>query len=206
MAGVPAENDCNDDVSGEALDCYIPICSDDVKPKLGMRFKSIDEGYAFYQKYALAVGFSVRKSSSRKMRKSDNVHRQHFVCSKEGRKADSKCKDKRKRLLTRVDCPAKIILRYCGRDNIEYEVTMFDEEHTHPLSSPSQSMFTKEGRNVGIFQKKFIFDNAKVFLYPFHYFSLLSMNNCTVIRYNPECYFIFILEFFIFFPSWIDIY
>jgi FAR1 DNA-binding domain len=51
-------------------------------PALDMRFETEDDAYAFYNKYAEHVGFSVRKSYKKK-HKGMLVSR-IFVCSREG--------------------------------------------------------------------------------------------------------------------------
>jgi len=60
---------------------YIPDVDDELKPKKGMRFESIDDAYIFYQKYSKACGFSIRKSAQYGL---NGIHIKYFVCSKEG--------------------------------------------------------------------------------------------------------------------------
>ncbi|XP_056696076.1 uncharacterized protein [Spinacia oleracea] len=48
---------------------WVPVCEDDLNPKEGMEFDNLEECEKFYKKYAHQVGFSVRKSSSKKDKK-----------------------------------------------------------------------------------------------------------------------------------------
>lgn len=45
---------------------WIPKDVDDVKPKLGTIYQSIDEAMDFYKKYACASGFDVRKATTKR--------------------------------------------------------------------------------------------------------------------------------------------
>jgi hypothetical protein len=70
----------------------VPNCADELKPKVGQLFDSLEEGEQFYKKYAHSVGFSVRASSETKDKK--GVKRwKYFVCSKQGY-LPNKSKDK----------------------------------------------------------------------------------------------------------------
>jgi zinc finger SWIM domain-containing protein 3 len=52
-------------------------------PSVGMRFSSHEEAYNFYNKYALRVGFSVRRGGQTISKQ--GVSSKRFVCNKEGR-------------------------------------------------------------------------------------------------------------------------
>ena len=52
---------------------WIPTCSHELKPTLGMKFMSVDEGLGFYKSYAVASGFNTRKSTTTRRRKDDVV-------------------------------------------------------------------------------------------------------------------------------------
>lgn len=149
-------------ISPEGLKEWIPVCLDEVKPYVGMKFQSLDEAIEFYKQYALATGFTVRKSSSTTMRRSSVVRFQQLVCNREGVKAKNNAKTSRRRLVTRMGCNAKMVLKYCVADGSGYVVSIFHEGHSHTLCKESHSKFEKEGRKLSIFQKKAIVDNYKV--------------------------------------------
>ncbi|XP_058767485.1 protein FAR1-RELATED SEQUENCE 5-like isoform X2 [Vicia villosa] len=89
----------------------VPSCDEEIKPKVGQIFDSLEDGEMFYKNYAHSVGFSVRCSSENKNK--DGVKR--FVCSKEGYKPNvSKEKEVselgvkvKRRSLTREGCDVK---------------------------------------------------------------------------------------------------
>ena len=51
---------------------WLPLCEEEVKPKVGLQFGNLEECEKFYKSYAHHVGFSVRKSSCKK---SDGVYK-----------------------------------------------------------------------------------------------------------------------------------
>ncbi|XP_020266635.1 protein FAR1-RELATED SEQUENCE 5-like [Asparagus officinalis] len=54
------------------------------KPLLGMKFNSYEEGYNYYNSYALLMGFGIRKSTVKYSCKTREVVDRKFVCDKEG--------------------------------------------------------------------------------------------------------------------------
>ncbi|KAL2942408.1 Protein FAR1-RELATED SEQUENCE 7, partial [Bienertia sinuspersici] len=50
---------------------WIPCCSIDLKPYVGMQLFSIEDGLKFYKIYAEACGFNVRKATTTKSKKGD---------------------------------------------------------------------------------------------------------------------------------------
>ena len=53
-------------------------------PKLGMKFLSEEEAYLFYNNYANAIGFSIRRSSGHKVMNSSTFQQRTFTCSRQG--------------------------------------------------------------------------------------------------------------------------
>ncbi|XP_019265388.1 PREDICTED: protein FAR1-RELATED SEQUENCE 5-like [Nicotiana attenuata] len=82
--------------------CNVPI-------KLGMEFDSDEHAYDYYNEYAAAIGFSVRKEYANKNR----VH------GKE----------------TRTGCLAHVIVS--RQSNGRFRITSFEEKHNYPLVPPS---------------------------------------------------------------------
>lgn len=148
-------------VTAEGLEIWIPNCADDLKPVVGMKFETIEDGYEFYKRYASACGFNVRKSTKDTMPRSKVVKFQYFLCSCEGYKSHKKSKTSKKTLDTRCGCKAKIIVKYCDKDG-KYEVSTFVEGHSHNLYSHSQLLFEKGGRSMNVMHKKMIVDNSRV--------------------------------------------
>ncbi|XP_021770652.1 protein FAR1-RELATED SEQUENCE 5-like [Chenopodium quinoa] len=105
---------------------WLPICPNELKSAIGMKFNNLEEGLEFYKSYAFATRFNTRKSTTKRQRRSKELKSQHILCNKEGykekRKAtvekdlnnkegesnEEKASIKRKRLVTRVGCKVNI--------------------------------------------------------------------------------------------------
>lgn len=135
----------------------------------GMEFQNINEVDKFYNYYALAMGFSVRKFKMDKNAAGIVVRRQ-LVCSKEGvRKVQTSAKNntvkqntngkqdvigennpkkqKCSRRTTRENCPASFIVRRCHTRGVYY-ATEFITEHNHQLVISEHARFLRSHRNV----------------------------------------------------------
>jgi FAR1 DNA-binding domain-containing protein len=179
---------------------WLPICSNELKPAIGMKFNNLEQGLEFYKRYAFAAGFNTRKSTTKRQRRSNELKAQYILCNKEGYKEkrkpivekdlnnnegesnEEKTSIKRKRLVTRVGCKAHIILKHC--DDNKFIVSQFHEGHTHPLYTPSCNLFQKEGRKMNILHKKIIVNNSKV-----RFQSLLCFMNSLHVLIKVVCTF-----------------
>ncbi|PIA65053.1 hypothetical protein AQUCO_00100496v1 [Aquilegia coerulea] len=131
------------------MDAKVKECSPEIDstvqllPKVGMLFQSEDCAYNFYNQYAKAVGFSVRKDSST-VRADGTVLRRVLCCSKQGLYKD-------RRLLTnvrvrsRTGCEARIIIRRHGEKFLLIE---FNEFHNHELVPPSEVHRLRSQRKI----------------------------------------------------------
>ncbi|KAJ1414239.1 FAR1 DNA-binding domain [Sesbania bispinosa] len=125
---------------------WVPNCVEELKPKVGQQFDTLEEGKNFYKRYAHNVGFSVRCSSETKDK--NGVKRwKYFVCSKEGYKPDKEKVGEqsnstiksRRRSLIREGCNAKAVFKLVEEG--KYELIRFHESHTHVLASPMKRPF-----------------------------------------------------------------
>ncbi|XP_031126315.1 protein FAR1-RELATED SEQUENCE 5-like [Ipomoea triloba] len=136
-----------------------------IRPAIGLRFKTMNEGVEFYMSYGRAGGFDVRHSTMKRGRDGE-VTMRYLVCSRQGTKGGGSSgpstvngegghvKQRRKRISNRVQCLAKICLR---QDNTrEFVVTIFEENHTHPLCSEASKQFLRINRNLDATQQAFI--------------------------------------------------
>ncbi|XP_048561446.1 protein FAR1-RELATED SEQUENCE 5-like isoform X3 [Triticum urartu] len=116
---------------------YEPECDDNLKPVIGMKFDTWEEGMALYKMYAHEVGFSVRTWTTHKDDQGVPVWKR-FVCAREGwRKVatdEERIKPKRNFKLSRCGCEAMIGFK--RQDDGKYEVARFVQSHTHQLISP----------------------------------------------------------------------
>ena len=59
-------------------------CTDNRLPKIDMTFLSEEEAYSFYNKYAKAIGFSIRRGSHHKVKNTTVIQQRTFTCSRQG--------------------------------------------------------------------------------------------------------------------------
>ncbi|XP_042443240.1 protein FAR1-RELATED SEQUENCE 5-like isoform X1 [Zingiber officinale] len=151
-----ASDDCRDnefDVIDEGTDSTMLLMSSDTSiieelmPKIGMEFKTEEDAYEFYLKYAKQVGFGIRRSKSHNDKSGKLVDR-IFCCCAQGKRG----KDKRDvyvkshRPETRFGCDAK--MKISCRKNGNLSVEQFVKEHNHYLSSPNKTHLYRSHRNI----------------------------------------------------------
>ncbi|RWW31259.1 hypothetical protein GW17_00004123 [Ensete ventricosum] len=111
-------------------------------PCLGMEFESDTVARAFYNAYALRLGFGIRVARSRSERRKgvEVMVMKRFVCLKEGhhkkKVTENGTKKKRKRLSIRDGCPA--MMEVVRRGPEKWVVTKLLLEHTHMVVSPER--------------------------------------------------------------------
>ncbi|KAL3846337.1 hypothetical protein ACJIZ3_003740 [Penstemon smallii] len=121
---------------------------EDKIPRIGMEFDSEETAYQFYNEYARASGFSVRRSSVHKDCHQNIIDR-IFCCSCQGQRGYDKreVNFKSHRPETRTGCCAhmKINSRYTGK----YTVVEFVADHNgHNLVSPHKVYFLRSHRTI----------------------------------------------------------
>lgn len=96
--------------------------------KLGMEFDSDEEAYMYYNEYAGAIGFSIRKEYANKNKTHGYVTSRKLTCYKEGNwmedKHDAMVKTPRKE--TRTGCLVHIVVS--RQPNEKYCVTAFEKK------------------------------------------------------------------------------
>ncbi|XP_073015699.1 protein FAR1-RELATED SEQUENCE 5-like [Primulina eburnea] len=126
-----------DENSGDEMS-YIPQVGDNQKPKIGMKFESLDEAFSFYNQYARESGFSARMSNSKKK------------WSKQS-KSDEPIKE-RARGEIRTGCKSKISV-VKEQTGLGWVISTFMESHNHPLSTPSKVHLLRSHRTVSAAKK-----------------------------------------------------
>ncbi|KAL2931174.1 Protein FAR1-RELATED SEQUENCE 7, partial [Bienertia sinuspersici] len=78
---------------------WIPSCSSHLKPVVGMKFDTLQQGISFYENYARVSGFDTRLYSTKKRKSDGKISLKYCVCNKEGfretPRLQSNCKKKR---------------------------------------------------------------------------------------------------------------
>ncbi|KZV46604.1 hypothetical protein F511_40547 [Dorcoceras hygrometricum] len=140
---------------------YVPQVVDERKPKIRMRFASIDEAFSFYNQYARQAGFSARLNNSKKNKITNEVVWKQFVCVKEGYTDEIRSSKKligdqpireRARGGVRTGCKSKltIVKEQTGSNWI---ISTFIENHNHQLSTPSKVHLLRSHRSVSTTKK-----------------------------------------------------
>ena len=133
-------------ISLEEIEEYYQVVS--------LTFKSEEEGYEFYNKYARSKGFGVRKDDVKP--KGGIIIRRLYVCCKQGYRAKKhfgRLDRKRKpRALTRCGCDARLQIEM-NMGTREWFVKEFVDRHNHPLTKPDQIAFLWSHRGLSDAQK-----------------------------------------------------
>ena len=142
------ENEANLEVdSDENSMIYTPQVSDELKPKKGQQFEIIDDVVTLYNAYAKAAGFSVRDWTTKKEPGSDEIRRKEYVCFKQGKSSRiTEVGKKRRWGSLSENCTAKLAVLKSNTE--KFIVTIFNEGHNHPLSTPSKVHLLRSHRNV----------------------------------------------------------
>jgi zinc finger SWIM domain-containing protein 3 len=111
-----------------------------IVPEVGMSFESGDIAYEMYNTYAGKVGFSIRKSDT-KRRVDKTMSSKLLVCSKQGHGDAGSSRGS-----TRTGCNARILFSI-SREGI-WTVQQVELEHNHYLASPGKTHMLRSQRHV----------------------------------------------------------
>ncbi|TVU13527.1 hypothetical protein EJB05_40587, partial [Eragrostis curvula] len=115
-------------------------------PQVGMVFKSEDDAYEMYNTYAGEIGFSNRKSNTRR-RADKTIYQKHIVCSSQGVKiAHSSHETSKENAATRTSCKARIQFSVC-RQGV-WTVQKVVLAHNHYLASPNKRPMLRSQRHI----------------------------------------------------------
>ncbi|RWR82329.1 protein FAR1-RELATED SEQUENCE 5-like protein [Cinnamomum micranthum f. kanehirae] len=119
-------------------------------PVVGMEFQTEDDAYDFYNKYARKAGFSIRKDTKNRDRKTGVIKSRRFVCSREGyRRPDKRDVNvKHHRDETRTGCEAYMSITL--QVNGTYIITDFGLDHNHPLANPMEVHLLRSQRKFAL--------------------------------------------------------
>ncbi|CAL8991275.1 unnamed protein product [Prunus brigantina] len=145
MVGDSEEND--DCVMADEM-IYIPEVRNEERPKVGMKFDSLDFVYDFYNRYALLAGFSIRRHSSGKEKYSKEILRKEFVCCKQGVfKKEEPRVIKRHRGISRCGCKARVVVVKVSGCK-QYVFSLVVEGHNHTMTPSERVHFMRSHRHI----------------------------------------------------------
>ncbi|XP_028094615.1 protein FAR1-RELATED SEQUENCE 3-like [Camellia sinensis] len=121
---------------------------------LEQKFDSVKDGEDFYNAYAKAKGFSIRKSRFN-TNKEGKVISRLWLCSREGQRLPKYLdrvaeKSRAPKALTRVDCKAQFRIRYDADagEGGKYVVTHFVADHNHELAEQHCVMYLRSHHSL----------------------------------------------------------
>ncbi|KAL4565571.1 hypothetical protein LXL04_029673 [Taraxacum kok-saghyz] len=152
------------------------------KPYKGQLFPSFEDAFGFYKEYARKSGFEIRKATTEISRNGSGYSRRYIVCNREGenkkKNAYDSLKDKsrqeRNRPSHRVKCKASIRLKV--DDSLRWEITHFEEKHTHDFVKPEDAHFLKSNMRLTYQQKQLIHDVSGINMGPVKAFKLMKQS------------------------------
>jgi len=119
-------------------------------------FANEDEGFQFYNTYTLGKGFSVRKSYVEWNSEHTELTLRRYVCSRQDYREEKyvkkEIKKRRPQDITRVGCPAKLVIAL-DRNTGQWYVKNFIDEHNHPLAPADLSCLLRSLRKISNAQK-----------------------------------------------------
>ncbi|CAL1403019.1 unnamed protein product [Linum trigynum] len=115
-----------------------------------MEFQTLEDAEKFYDSYAKAKGFSVRRRDLRRNRRGVAIGRT-MVCSREGTRdkmhIDKEGRTRQHRKMTRHYCKASYTVRF-DRNKKMWVVSKFERKHSHRCCNEEESQFLRSHRNV----------------------------------------------------------
>ncbi|RYR43950.1 hypothetical protein Ahy_A08g040326 [Arachis hypogaea] len=127
-------------------DWPLSVVDDELVPKVGMTFTTLEDAGKFYRNYAKAAGFSTRVRCTN--RKGNEIKNQLITCSRE-RKWKSKISPTEKTNPTAgLNCPARIYI-HTLKDVGAWIISKVVLDHSHPCC-PSKAEMLKQHRELSM--------------------------------------------------------
>nr|KAJ0200280.1 hypothetical protein LSAT_V11C600333110 [Lactuca sativa] len=157
----------HDYVSPGGSSYWIPVVSENIKPKINSIFDSYTTTLSMYYNYASLAGFDVRLGPFRTTESGITTQR-HSLCNQEGKPTTAKVdtlspqhtKIQRRKYSFRCECKAKIVFILVHGTN-KYIVTEFVEQHNHKLFGKDNMILSRTKRKLDYSQEIFIHKLSK---------------------------------------------
>ncbi|RYR70042.1 hypothetical protein Ahy_A03g016558 [Arachis hypogaea] len=139
----------------------LSVVDDELVPKVGMTFTTLEDAGKFYRNYAKAAGFSTRVRCTN--RKGNEIKNQLITCSRE-KKWKSKISPTEKTNPTAgLNCPARIYI-HTLKDVGSWIISKVVLDHSHPCC-PSKAEMLKQHRELSMSIRRTIENNDEADLY-----------------------------------------
>ena len=111
-------------------------------PRIGMRFRTFDEGKDFYNRYASHAGFGVKTGQT-------SGYNKYVQCTREGEHTSQVADEDRKRFTTTKRCKCRAAIRLKQKPDKTWVLKDIEFEHTHRMIlTPSMLVFLHSHKNL----------------------------------------------------------
>ncbi|RYR53822.1 hypothetical protein Ahy_A06g029073 [Arachis hypogaea] len=133
----------------------LSVVDDELVPKVGMTFTTLEDAGKFYRNYAKAAGFSTRVRCTN--RKGNEIKNQLITCSREGKWKSKISPTEKTNPTAGVNCPARIYI-HTLKDVGAWIISKVVLDHSHPCC-PSKAEMLKQHRELSMSIRRTIENN-----------------------------------------------
>ncbi|QHO24785.1 Protein FAR1-RELATED SEQUENCE [Arachis hypogaea] len=124
----------------------LSVVDDELVPKVGMTFTTLEDAGKFYRNYAKAAGFSTRVRCTNK--KENEIKNQLITCSREGKWKSKISPTEKTNPTAGLNCPARIYI-HTLKDVGAWIISKVVLDHSHPCC-PSKAEMLKQHRELSM--------------------------------------------------------
>ncbi|RYR44549.1 hypothetical protein Ahy_A08g040870 [Arachis hypogaea] len=140
----------------------LSVVDDELVPKVGMTFTTLEDAGKFYRNYAKAAGFSTRVRCTN--RKGNEIKNQLITCSREGKWKSKISPTEKTNPTAGLNCPARIYI-HTLKDVGAWIISKVVLDHSHPCC-PSKAEMLKQHRELSMSIRRTIENNDEAGIRP----------------------------------------
>ncbi|RYR28970.1 hypothetical protein Ahy_B01g053203 [Arachis hypogaea] len=140
----------------------LSVVDDELVPKVGMTFTTLEDAEKFYRNCAKAAGFSTRVRCTN--RKGNEIKNQLITCSREGKWKSKISPTEKTNPTAGLNCPARIYI-HTLKDVGAWIISKVVLDHSHPCC-PSKAEMLKQHRELSMSIRRTIENNEEAGIRP----------------------------------------
>ncbi|RYR25872.1 hypothetical protein Ahy_B02g059903 [Arachis hypogaea] len=140
----------------------LSVVDDELVPKVGMTFTTLEDAGKFYRNYAKAAGFSTRVQCTN--RKGNEIKNQLITCSREGKWKSKISPTEKTNPTAGLNCHARIYI-HTLKDVGAWIISKVVLDHSHPCC-PSKAEMLKQHRELSMSIRRTIENNEEAGIRP----------------------------------------
>ncbi|RYR07283.1 hypothetical protein Ahy_B05g074602 [Arachis hypogaea] len=140
----------------------LSVVDDELVPKVGMTFTTLEDAGKFYRNYAKAAGFSTRVRCTN--RKGNEIKNQLITCSREGKWKSKISPTEKTNPTAGLNCPSRIYI-HTLKDVGAWIISKVVLDHSHPCC-PSKAEMLKQHRELSMSIRRTIENNEEAGIRP----------------------------------------